>query len=116
MALAPSQMAIAARGGCHPGIYTPVRGYYIYTRWHPTLSVRPLPQCVTPPASCMGNQGSPPPAFNTLSDSGDGYSTGRGAWGVLRNTQRFLASYGLEYISTRLLVYLSSRMLDFRAA
>ena len=93
----------------------PLRGVRIYSVCPLGLSSPPTPMlcpvreqdalpvlCQGLPAACQGNSGR--------------MGEGRGCWRAARNTQRFLASSGLEYISTRLLVYLSSRMLDFRAA
>ena len=103
-------------GGCPSGYINPLKG---------VLYITPLdiPPPLAPPtpsvnSSCRGRgvQGRRPHALTRLPDRRTTLSLGRGVWGAPRNTQRILASSGLARISTSWLVYLSSVLLDFRAA
>lgn len=101
------------------GYITPVyRGLYIYPMTHRTL-FSPNPHAL-PMQRPIANGTRQKPAFVAGRKAGclrqSGQSGGRGQRRAPRNTQRFLARSGLVYISTRWLVYLSSRVLGFRAA
>ena len=116
LALDRLQMDNSSYGGCPSGYINPLKG---------VLYITPLdiPPPLAPPTPSVNNtfrgrgvQGRRPRALTRLPDRRTDIRRGRGVWGAPRNTQRFLASPGLVYISIRWLVFLSSGLLGFRAA
>lgn len=97
----------------------PLRGVIYILRLPSTLLITPNPYGYPPLPSAQGcrrvplRRGPGGSAFRQARISG---SKGREQRRVERHTQRVLSTKGLEYISTAGLVFMSSRMLDFRAA